>query len=223
MLHLAFKQQTTEEIYDALAFCFMRAARRYDPFYTDKVKRVCKEIDGEKKFTAAVLAGRVGLDPSGILRTLARKGFLSSVVGKKRKVISYQQANWPPSAEYLASSPIGFVYVLQMWFRYYLNEHIIAQMGEIESLESMFQLFESGKYRSAYGRSRLVGCRCLLSPAHEAGSFLAFAGRPVSVARRRRDLPSSSCVGANSPLAEFISKDASPPPCKVTGWLVLAP
>ena len=115
MLHLAFKQQTTEEIYDTLAFCFMRAARRYDPFYTDKVKRVCKEIDAKKEFTAAELADRVGLDPAGILRALVRKGFLSSVVGKKRKVISYQQANWPPPAEYLASSPIGFVYVLQVW------------------------------------------------------------------------------------------------------------
>lgn len=44
MLHLAFKGCSTEEIYDTLAFCFMRAARKYDPCHTDKVKRVCKGI-----------------------------------------------------------------------------------------------------------------------------------------------------------------------------------
>jgi hypothetical protein len=30
-LHLAFKNQTTEDIYDTLVFCFVKAARQYDP------------------------------------------------------------------------------------------------------------------------------------------------------------------------------------------------
>jgi hypothetical protein len=31
-LHLAFKGQTTEDIYDTLVFCFVKAARQYDPY-----------------------------------------------------------------------------------------------------------------------------------------------------------------------------------------------
>ena len=41
MLHLAFKQQTTEEIYDTLAFCFMSAARRYDPSHANNSIGTC--------------------------------------------------------------------------------------------------------------------------------------------------------------------------------------
>src|ERR1700761_8331425 len=44
MLHLAFKGMTTEDIYDTLAYCFMRAARRYDRYFTDKMKSICEAI-----------------------------------------------------------------------------------------------------------------------------------------------------------------------------------
>jgi hypothetical protein len=44
MLHLAFKGQTTEDIYDTMVFCFMKAARQYDPYYADKTRKVCKEL-----------------------------------------------------------------------------------------------------------------------------------------------------------------------------------
>jgi hypothetical protein len=40
MLHLAFKGVTTEDIYDTLAFCFVKAARKYDPYYAKKTKQV---------------------------------------------------------------------------------------------------------------------------------------------------------------------------------------
>jgi hypothetical protein len=33
-------------------------------------------------------------------------------------------ASWPPPAKFSQSGPIGFVYVLQMWFRYYIHEFI---------------------------------------------------------------------------------------------------
>ena len=51
-LHLAFKSQTTEDIYDTLVFCFVKAARQYDPYYADKTKKVCEVIVGlPKQFT----------------------------------------------------------------------------------------------------------------------------------------------------------------------------
>ena len=78
-LHLAFKGETTETIYDTLAFCLMRAARRYDPHYTVKTKRVCEAIDA-KQFTAEELAARVDFDCTGILRALVRKALFLSLV-----------------------------------------------------------------------------------------------------------------------------------------------
>ena len=124
-LHLAFKQQTTEDIYDTLAFCFVKAARQYDPHYADKTKQVCEVISGfPKQFTIEQLEARVGFDCVGILRSLTRKNFLASVVGKK-KVVGYKRgAKWPAPQSYFKSGPIGFVYVIQMWFRYYLKNHI---------------------------------------------------------------------------------------------------
>src|SRR5262249_17055084 len=44
-LHLAFKGMLTEEIYDVLMEQFLRAAAKYDPHYTDKVKDVVEVID----------------------------------------------------------------------------------------------------------------------------------------------------------------------------------
>jgi hypothetical protein len=90
-LHLAFKQQTTEDIYDTLVFCFMKAARQYDPFYADKTKEVCEVISGfpKKPFTVEQLEDRVDFDCIGILRALVRKGFLASITDKK-KVVAYK-------------------------------------------------------------------------------------------------------------------------------------
>jgi hypothetical protein len=83
MLHLAFKGVTTEDIYDTLAFCFVKAARKYDPYYAKKTKQVCEVISGlPKQFTEEQLSTRVGFDCNGILRSLVRKGFLASITGK---------------------------------------------------------------------------------------------------------------------------------------------
>ena len=60
-LHLAFKNQTTEDIYDTLVFCFVKAARRYDPHYADKIKQVCEVLcELPKQFTMEQLEARVG-------------------------------------------------------------------------------------------------------------------------------------------------------------------
>jgi hypothetical protein len=133
MLHLAFKGATTEDIYDTLAFCFVRAARKFDPHHTEKVQAVCKIINELlKKFTIAELEERVPGDPVRILRALAKQGFLTRTKAKK-VVVGYEKASWPPPAEYLDAEPIGFTYVIQMWFRYYLNDYIGKQMDELES------------------------------------------------------------------------------------------
>ena len=143
MLHLAFKQATTEEIYDTLAFCLIKAARKYDPFYTDKVEEVCATIELlPRQFTEQHLTDRVGYDCTGILRSLLRKHYLRSVTGKK-KVIGYRKgAQWPPEQKFFESGPIGFVYVLQIWFRYYVNEHIMGQISQLESSGNLLQRLE---------------------------------------------------------------------------------
>jgi len=69
----------------------------------------------------------------GILRYLVHKGFVASVTGKK-KVVGYKYgANWPAPASFFEIGPIGFVSVIQMWFRYYVKNHISDQMSEIET------------------------------------------------------------------------------------------
>ena len=123
-LHLAFKGQTTEDIYDTLVLCFVKAARQYDPHYADKAKQVCEVVSEfpKKSFTVEYVEARVGFDCTGILRALVRKGFLSSIIGKK-KVLAYKVGpKWPAPVSFFESGPIGFVYVIQMWFRYYLSE-----------------------------------------------------------------------------------------------------
>jgi hypothetical protein len=135
MLHLAFKGMTTEDVYDTLVFCFVRAARRYDPHYADKTRQVCELIgeNGVQTFTVESIEARVDYPCTNILRALVRKDFLSSVVGRK-KVIGYELGpKWPAPASFFASGPIGFVYVMQIWFRYFLNEFVITQMANLES------------------------------------------------------------------------------------------
>ena len=142
MIHLAFKGMTTEEIDDTLTFCFVKAARRYDPHNAVKTKKVCEEISGLSKgiFTVAEIELRVGFSCTGILRMLVRKGFLASITGKK-KVVGYQLgAAWPAPAAFFESGPMGFVYILQLWFRYYLNEYVTGRMSEIESNDGVLQL-----------------------------------------------------------------------------------
>jgi hypothetical protein len=124
-LHLAFKQQSTEEIYDTLVFCFMKAARKYDPYYADKTRTVCEVVNElPSEFTSEQLEARVGFDGLGICRALVKRGFLASHIAKK-KVVGYSRGpNWPAPASFFESGPIGFVYMLQIWFRHYFKEHI---------------------------------------------------------------------------------------------------
>ncbi len=106
-LHLAFKNQTTEDIYDTLVFCFVKAARRYDPYYADKIKQVCEVVrELPKQFTIEQLEARVGFDCTGILRYLVCKDLLVSVV------VGYELGSkWSAPVSFFESGPIGFAYV----------------------------------------------------------------------------------------------------------------
>jgi hypothetical protein len=133
-LHLAFKQQTTEDIYDTLVFCFVKAARQYDPYYADKIRKVCEEIyELPKQFTIQQLEARVGFNCSGILRYLVRKNLLASVIGKKKVVGYCLGSKWPAPLEFFKSGPIGFVYVIQMW----CSGHRVSVLSEGKSFKTI--------------------------------------------------------------------------------------
>jgi hypothetical protein len=102
---------------------------------------VCEELYGlPKQFTVELLEARVGFDCTRILPYLVRKEYLASVIGKK-KVVGYKFGpKWPAPASFFESGPIRFVYVIQMWFRYYVKNHISEQLSELESNEGVLQL-----------------------------------------------------------------------------------
>lgn len=152
-LHLAFKQSSTDDVYDSLQLCLLRAVNKYDPFYVDKLKKVCEAIDAKCKGkqrrigTAPEFAGRdisekLGMDCNSFLRKLVKRGHLRSIPDSKKKVIGYRREpkSWPPPTALFKSGPVGFTYAVQTYFRFYLHEHITRQMHSIESKEGMLQL-----------------------------------------------------------------------------------
>jgi hypothetical protein len=177
MLHLAFKGETSEEIYDTLVFCFVKAARQYDPHYASKTKEVCEVIpELSKQFTVEELEARVGFSCGRILASLSRKSLVKSVIGKK-KVVGYTVgASWPAPASFFESGPIGFVYVAQLWFRLYLNQHIIDQMDELESSDGVLQLHSSatGSHNTG-GPDAMLGHEVIQS--HADGNCVNVTGK----------------------------------------------
>jgi hypothetical protein len=152
MLHLAFKSQTTDDIYDIMVLCFLRVCNKYDPDYVCKIKEICEIINAEfseRVFTHEELNKFFGFDPSRYLNLLVRKQYLSRVYDKKKKLEGFQQKNWPPKQSFFESGPIGFVYFLQMWFRHYLSEYIKTSMNRLETKQGVLQL----DYRSGEGNS----------------------------------------------------------------------
>lgn len=145
-LHLAFPQQTSTDIYDILNTLLLRCVKKYDPTYVDKVRTIVKIVNRIKKrkyFTVDTIAEEVKFDPTGGVRLLARKAFIKAIRGSGKKLIGYKiTKSWPPSKEFLSSGPVGFVYFVQTWFRYYLQEYIDDQMKTLEARgwEKMLQL-----------------------------------------------------------------------------------
>ena len=178
MLHLAFKGDTTEEIYDTFVFCFMKAARQYDPHYANKTKEVCEVIpELQKQFTVGELEARVGFPCGRILSSLGRKGLVKSVIGKK-KVVGYKLGeSWPAPASFFESGPIGFVYVVQMWFRHYLNQHIIDQMSELESNDGVLQLHDPSSGSHTIGDGTRHGSSSEVIQANADGNCVNVTGK----------------------------------------------
>jgi len=145
-LHLAFPQQSSADVYDILNLLLLRCVKKYDPSYVDKVKdivKIIKKLSKNKYITLQQIAGKVKFDPTGSVRLLARKEYIKAVRGSGKKLLGYKVTKlWPPSKEFLSSGPIGFVYFVQTWFRYYLQEYIDDQMKTLEARawDNMVQL-----------------------------------------------------------------------------------
>jgi hypothetical protein len=135
-LHLAFPQQSATDVYDILNVLLLRCVKKYDPNYVDKVRDIVKVIQKirKKQFTIEYIAKKVSFNPTGGIRLLARKEYIKAIRGPRKKLIGYKiTKSWPPSQEFLSSGPVGFVYFIQTWFRYYLQEYIDEQMKTIEA------------------------------------------------------------------------------------------
>ena len=95
-LHLAFKSMETEEIYEVLMEQFLRAAAKYDPHYSDKVKEVVEVIENalsSSPFGAVDVDRHLEFRCHRYLRLLCRRGFLTS---ESREAEKYALAQiWP--------------------------------------------------------------------------------------------------------------------------------
>jgi hypothetical protein len=103
-LHLAFKGMQTEEIYDVLMEQFLRAAAKYDPNYTEKVKQVVEVIEnalsGTREFRAADVDRHLEFNCHRFLRMLFRRGLLTSEKREGQKYAIYRRTQkWPLAKE----------------------------------------------------------------------------------------------------------------------------
>ena len=76
--HLGFKGMEEEEVYNVLMEQLIATINKYDPFYTEKVKRVVEVIEHElrarkKQFSAADLNRYLDFDTHRHLRMLCRR------------------------------------------------------------------------------------------------------------------------------------------------------
>jgi hypothetical protein len=144
-LHLAFPQQSPTEIYDILNTLLLRCVKKFDPNYGIKVQDVVKivqKILKKKCFIVQDIEKKVKFDPVGPIRWLARNEYIKAVRGPGKKLIGYKITKlWPPAPDVFAK-PVGFVYFVQTWFRYYLQEYIDDQMKtlEVRAWEKLLQL-----------------------------------------------------------------------------------
>ena len=142
--HLAFKGMAPDEIYDVLMEQLLKAADKYDPFYSDKVGRVVEILSGKHlpgDFSIDDINQYLDFDGARFVRVLCRHEFLETAPdqGGGRR-FRRKDADWPPPAKYLNAGPIGFTYYLQTWFRYYLQQHIERAMSEIEAKEGVYSI-----------------------------------------------------------------------------------
>jgi hypothetical protein len=93
----------------------LRAIRKYDSKYKEKVKQVVEVIREQfsrrKQFSAVDVGRHLGFDADRFLRMLVRRGHLETV-GKG--VFGRVAGAWPPPAALLEGEPIGLTY----WYRH---------------------------------------------------------------------------------------------------------
>ena len=156
LLHLAFKEMDSGEVYDVLMQQFLTAAARYDPDYTGKIKLVVECIEHElskyKTIRVVDLNRHLEFDADRYLRVLARRGFLQAVKAKGGKISGWiRSEQWPPPAEFFTSGPIGFAYYIQTWFRYYLQQWVEKRQSELETKEGVYSYgLRGGKVPKGY-------------------------------------------------------------------------
>ena len=146
-LHLAFKNQTADEIYNILSGFIIRAVNKYDPSYTDKVKQTVEAVNERIKKGEEFKPESLGLsfDPAPQLHWLVKRGHLeigSTLEPKKNPIFRRPEKGtaWPPGKKILKAKPIGLTYHVQRLFRVYLQRYIESVMSEIETKEGMMQL-----------------------------------------------------------------------------------
>ena len=110
-LHLAFKTMETEEIYDVLMEQFLKAAAKFDPRYTEKLKQVVEVIEnalsGSPFFRAVDVDRHLEFGGDRYLRLLCRRGFLVAKRQEGEKRTAYGRSEtWPPPSEFF-TEPIG--------------------------------------------------------------------------------------------------------------------
>ena len=150
-LYLGFKGMDTEEVYNVLVSCLIRALGQYDPHYTDKVQETTDAIErlispSVPMVTSKQISAEAGINAARICRMLTRRGHLERVTKPENAKIKYfRKANWPPAPELLNGKPIGVPYFVSLYFRHYLQQYITNQMKSLEARSTTIQLEHSSR------------------------------------------------------------------------------
>lgn len=109
---------------------------------------------------------------------LVRKGYLSSITAKK-KVVAYKIGEvLPVPQSCFESGPVGFLYMLQIWFRYYLNDHVLQKMSELESTDGLFRLGTDDRKADGDGNAEFLAPHQEGNCVSSDGKFRFMADRP---------------------------------------------
>lgn len=149
-LNLAFKGQSTEEVYNILVGCLVRAVDKYDPRYVEKVKLAVEAIEKMRNrcFTSKQVSEDAEFNCARICLMLVRRGHLKRVARPgNRKPAFFKRDDWPVPDRLLNGKPIDLQYFIPTYFRRYLQQYITDQMKSIEARNPMIQLEEMGRKR----------------------------------------------------------------------------
>ena len=122
----------------------IKAVDKYDPFYTQKVKKVADVINEQLKtaaqFTVSEVRRHLDFDCDRHLNLLNRHQFLVEVEKTESGPRYERTVSWPPPRKFFNAGPIGFTYYLSTWFRYSLQQYITRIMSQLETREGVYSL-----------------------------------------------------------------------------------